>query len=122
MSLFRTVVLSLPLTVSLVAGAVSAQEPAPATQNPQEQRLIRAARDYAAIAGGARFCKLDPDDIEEFIGKSYARIVLLARDDYQKILGRLEFKNILAATSAKEPAEGCKKFREQFNLVLRENR
>jgi len=122
MSFFRTIVLSLPLVVSLMAGVVSAQEPTPGTQNPQEQRLLHAARDYAAIAGGARFCKLDPDDIEEFIGKAYARIILLARDDYQKILGRLEFKNILAATSAKEPAEGCEKFREQFNLVLRESR
>lgn len=118
---YRLASLCLALTIGLAA-PVTAQEPAKPKSSPQEQQLLRTARESATIAGGARYCRLDQDDIEEFIGKAQAQIVLLARDDYQKILGRLEFKNILAAMSAKEPVGGCDKLESTFNTVLRESR
>jgi len=114
--------ISLIFTVSMTCSGFAAQQQSQNAQSAQELQLLQIARQTATIAGGARYCKLDIDDIEEFIGKADARIVLLARDDYQKILGRLEFKNILAAASAKEPTEGCKKLEDQFNTILRESR
>lgn len=123
---FRTILLSAtvaaPLFSSVFGTPVSAQEKPVGDIDMQERRLIELAQTTAAIAGGARFCRFDTDDIEEFISKADARIVLLARDDYQKVLGRLEFKNILAATSARAPAVGCEKLSIQFDTILRESR
>jgi len=118
----RTILSCALLSLTVPVAAVSTQEKPVGSTNQHERRLIELAQTTAAIAGGARFCKLDPDDIEEFISKADAQIVLLARDDYQKVLGRLEFKNILAATSAREPVSGCQKLATQFNTMLRETR
>ncbi len=73
------------------------------------------ARDSAILAGGGRFCKFDPDEVEEFISKAEARLSLLAKDEYEKVLARLEFKNNLDAFSVKEPSGGCSDFRAVFN-------
>jgi hypothetical protein len=107
----------------------TAQEKPPEGLSPQEHAklkqehaLLQTARKHAALAGGARFCKLDKDDIEEFISKADARLALLARDDYQKVLGRLEFKNLLAATSARAPDNGCAQLKIRFDTILRESR
>lgn len=88
------------------------------SQNAQEQALLQLARDTATIAGGARYCELDQDDIEEFIGKVDARLAYLARDNYQKVLARLEFKNVLTAASAKEPEKGCQALERIFSDAL----
>lgn len=80
----------------------------------QESRLLVLARDSAIVAGGARFCKFDPDTVEEFIAKSEARLSLFASDEYEKVLARLEFKNILDAYSVREPDGGCAGFRSVF--------
>jgi len=110
------------LLASLSQDIHALQEQPSGGQSAQEKKLLQVARQSALIAGGARYCKLDTDDIEEFIGKTDARIVLLARDDYQKILGRLEFKNILAAASAKAPDMGCDKLGQQLAEMLRSSR
>jgi len=81
----------------------------------QEDRLLALARESAIIAGGARFCRFDPDDIEEFTAKAEARLSSFAKDEYEKILARLEFKNILDAYTVKEPQGGCRDFRLIFD-------
>ena len=124
--IFGVVLFGVSLSVAVLSPApvssASAQEKPVGGMSTQERRIMELAKTTATIAGGARFCRFDPDDIEEFISKADARIVLLARDDYQKILGRLEFKNILAATSARAPASGCEKLAIQFDTILRESR
>ena len=122
MPAYRTLTLSLSLLAGFTIAASALQEQPQSGKNLQERRLLQVAQQSATIAGGARYCKLDVDDIEEFIGKADARITLMARDDYQKVLGRLEFKNILAASSVREPAEGCEKLAKQFDIMLRESR
>lgn len=85
----------------------------------QEGELLRAARESAVIAGGGRYCKFDPDEIESFTARAEARLSVLARDDYEKVLARLEFKNMLDAFSAKQPEGGCEAFKSVFDQALR---
>lgn len=84
-----------------------------------ETQLLQLARDSAVMAGGARYCKFDPDEIEEFVARAEARLSVLARDDYEKVLARLEFKNILDAYSVREPAGGCTDFKSVFDQTRR---
>lgn len=102
-----TIVTMWALIASSLAGSVSA--------SAQEARLLTIARESAIIAGGGKFCNFDPDEVEEFIAKSEARLSLLAGDEYEKILARLEFKNILDAYSVREPENGCIMFRTVFD-------
>lgn len=85
----------------------------------RDNDLLRIARDSAVVAGGGRYCKFDPDEVEELIARSEARLSLLARDDYEKVLARLEFKNILDAFSVREPDGGCDDFKAVFDQALR---
>lgn len=85
----------------------------------QEDRLLALARESAIVAGGARYCKYDPDDIEDFTAKAEAKLSSFAQDEYEKILARLEFKNILDAYSVKEPQGGCGDFRLVFDRSRR---
>jgi len=87
--------------------------------NAQEDRLLALARDSAIVAGGARFCKYDPDEIEDFTAKAEARLSSFAKDEYEKILARLEFKNFLDAFTVKEPKGGCSNFRAVFDRSRR---
>lgn len=89
------------------------------TVTAQEDRLMALARESAIVAGGARFCKYDPDDIEDFTAKAEAKLSSFAKDEYEKILARLEFKNILDAYSVKEPQGGCGDFRLVFDRSRR---
>lgn len=87
-----------------------------------EQDLLLLAREAATIAGGARFCKADDDMIEEFMAKADANLAFRAKDDYEKVLARLEFKNILAATSVRAPVEGCEDFLPRFENAVKQQR
>lgn len=89
------------------------------TASAQETDLLRAARNSALIAGGARYCKFDPDEIEAFISRAEAQLSVMARDDYEKVLARLEFKNLLDAFSVKEPEGGCDSFQSLFDQASR---
>lgn len=89
------------------------------TVQSQEGELLRVARDSAIIAGGGRYCKFDPDEIESFTARAEARLSVLARDDYEKVLARLEFKNNLDAFSARAPEGGCQAFKAIFDQALR---
>lgn len=107
---------SVACLASLSAGsnAVFAQN-----QEAQEKALLLMARNAATIAGGARYCELDEDDIDEFITKVDAEIAYRSRDNYQKVLARLEFKNVLTAARAKEPEQGCKTLERTFSEALK---
>ncbi|MEX0298470.1 MAG: hypothetical protein AB3N28_05330 [Kordiimonas sp.] len=102
----------LSISLALPAHAQSAKE-------QREARIIDTARQSAQLAGGARFCRVDNETIDEFIGLTDARIAVLARDDYEKVLGKLEFKNMLTAHSAKMPKGGCETLIARFNAVMR---
>ncbi len=107
--------LNTSLISALFAGITAHAVLLPPAANAQEDRLLALARDSAIIAGGARFCKYDPDEIEDFTAKAEARLSSLANDEYEKILARLEFKNILDAYTVKEPQAGCGNFRAVFD-------
>ena len=77
------------------------------------------ARSGAGLAGAARYCVLDEDMVDEFITKTEGRIAALARDEFEKVVARLEFKNLLAATSATAPREGCDTFASRFRSIAR---
>ena len=78
-----------------------------------------AARSLATTAGSAKYCKIRDDMAEQYISNAYARLNLLSNDDYEKVLARLEFKNLLAATSVREPEIGCEAFEQQFLDYMR---
>ncbi len=109
----NTVIAKLALTFTLVTSSFVV------TAQSTERDLLLIARDSAVIAGGGRYCKFDPDEVEALIARSEARLSLLARDDYEKVLARLEFKNILDAYSAKEPEGGCDNFQAVFEQAKR---
>lgn len=84
-----------------------------------EENIMVVARSGAGLAGAARYCVLDEDMVDEFITKTEGRIAALARDEFEKVVARLEFKNLLAATSATAPREGCDTFASRFSSIAR---
>lgn len=92
---------------------------AQSAKDEREAKIVSVARQAALLAGGARFCRIDDETIDEFIGLTDARLAVLARDDYEKVMGKLEFKNMLTAHSAKMPEGGCEALISKFNAVMR---
>ncbi len=107
------------LTACMLSISLALPAHAQNTKEQREARIIDTARQSAQLAGGARFCRVDNETIDEFIGLTDARIAVLARDDYEKILGKLEFKNMLTAHSAKMPDGGCETLIARFNAIMR---
>jgi len=99
-----------------ISTQVSAVQTQPGNTSDKVQE---AAGNAARLVGAARYCKVDDDLIEEFITNAEAYITTLAKDDYEKVFGRLEFKNIYAASRVKEPPEGCKKAEKDFADTMR---
>jgi hypothetical protein len=118
MKTMKKTILIATVTTALTA-ALTATPGASATS---EEDLLLLARDAATIAGGARYCKADDELIEEYMAKADAQIAFRAKDDYEKVLARLEFKNVLAAMSAREPQEGCKAFVPKFAETVKKAR
>ena len=87
-----------------------------------DEDALQVAHDTARIAGGARFCKADEELVDEFIGKSEGRIASLAKDEYEKVSAAIEFKNLLAVTSAKAPEGGCDEFLPKFEKAVKADR
>jgi len=116
MNILRPFLLSLAFTAFLISMPVFAQT----AKDQREARILATAKQSAVLAGGARFCNVDDEMVEEFISLTDARIAVLAHDDYEKVLGRLEFKNIFSAYSAKMPEGGCEALLSSFNKVMRE--
>lgn len=119
MRLNPTIVPAFLLISATISLAVSAQDaPKLLPQSAQEQRLMQMARQSGMIAGGAEYCRLDGDDIDTFVSRAYAQIAVQSRDNIQKILARLEFKNLKVAASGKQPEGGCDKLITQFKDIL----
>jgi hypothetical protein len=89
-----------------------------AVQN--ENDPLVAAQLLATTAGSAKYCKIRDDIVERYISNAYARLALLSKDEYEKVLSRLEFKNFLTATQVREPEIGCDKFSKQFLDYMRD--
>ena len=83
-------------------------------QAQNETRLLAVARESAIIAGGAKYCKMDPELVEEFIARAEARLTVLAADEYEKVLARVEFKNILDTYTVRAPEKSCAEFSLTF--------
>lgn len=107
-------IISKKIVALSLSALVGASMLAAETTHAQDSRILTMARDSAEYAGGGKYCKLDDDMVEDFIVKVDARMAFLARDDYEKILARLEFKNLLDVYSIKEPEIGCEAFEASF--------
>ena len=86
----------------------------------KDSKAFIAAQNGAVLAGAGKYCNVDSDLLDEFTNSVEARIALLAKDDYEKIVGKLEFKNLFAATSAKEPEAGCDHIYNNFAALTRQ--
>lgn len=72
------------------------------------------AKETGEIAGGAAFCKLDPEIVESYITRAQARIASEAHSDVELVVARITFSNTLNTTSISEPEEGCEDFSDRF--------
>ncbi|WP_262690482.1 hypothetical protein [Kordiimonas aestuarii] len=107
-------------TATCVFVIIAAVFPAPSAQAAAD--IMQVAHDSARVAGGARYCNADEELVEEYIGKSEGKIAAMAKDDYEKVVASLEFKNILTAMSAKEPEGGCREFLPTFEKAVKAER
>ena len=106
-----TSALALSLTLSVLSAPACAEED-----------IMQLAHDSARMAGSATYCKADEELVDEYIGKMEGKIAALAKDDYQKVLASVEFKNIYTAMSAKEPEGGCLAFLPRFEKAVKDER
>ncbi|TNE65222.1 MAG: hypothetical protein EP335_05900 [Alphaproteobacteria bacterium] len=95
---------------------------APSYADEAQDTMMAVAREAATYAGAARFCAVDEDLVDEFIAKAEARLRMMAKDDYERVLGQVEFKNIMTAASAKEPTGGCDAFIPRFEDAVKKAR
>ena len=66
------------------------------------------------VAGGAYYCRLGEDALDEFISMAHGKVSTLSVDKVDKIVAQLEFSNNFSAWSARPPMEGCKAFLKDF--------
>lgn len=83
-----------------------------------EKDPIVIARKGAEAAGGAIFCRADREDVDVFISRIEGLIASQSNDDVQKVIAKLEFKNLLTAKRASAPEEGCAKHLERFRQTV----
>ena len=106
------------LTAALMAGAVALSF-TPAAVAADDEALMQAIRESARIAGAARYCEVEEDMLDDYISRAEGRIAGLSQDDYEKVMARIEFKNLTMAATAKAPTEGCEAFVRHFEALLR---
>jgi len=90
-----------------------------AETKPEADPLMTLAHQAATYVGGARYCNADEDLVEEYIAKTDAKIKFLAKDEYERVMAQLEFKNILAVASTREPKGGCEAFVPVFEAAVK---
>ena len=83
---------------------------------------IKVAALAGEIAGGGFYCKVEENDLDEFITLAYARIATEAIDKVDRVVAQLEFSNNYSAWSAREPKDGCESFSKEFARKFREIR
>ncbi|WCL55721.1 hypothetical protein [Gimibacter soli] len=84
-----------------------------------EDSLMDAVRDSARILGAAQYCDAPEDMTDEYIARAEGGFARLAKDDFEKHMARIEFKNLSAAASAKAPSDGCDAFLSRFETMLK---
>ncbi len=109
----------LATTVGLLA-STTAQAYYQSQPADKDSEAFIAAQNGAILAGAGKYCNVDSDLLDEFTSSVEARIALLAKDDYEKIVGKLEFKNLLAAASARESLAGCDHIYDNFAALTRQ--
>lgn len=115
--MLRLFVISLILGSSLTTAAL-AQMQGP-SRNPGKTTLMILAERLGRAAGNAEFCGYDPDNVEEFIAKSMAR---LAKESEDKVLlagSRVEFNAHAAYGRSEGPEQGCDSFSLDYAEVKR---
>lgn len=98
---------------TLTASQVCAQGMAGETRTAQT-RAMQWAADTAKVAGGAAFCALDIEIIEEYIAIAQAKIAATANDKVDRVVARIEFGNVYNVASSQEPLGGCENFTKLF--------
>ena len=109
-------------TISLLLGAfaiasfpASAQQlDRDAEQDATKSRAYTWAIETSLIAGGANFCKIDPELIESYITGAQTRIASEARGEVELVVARIAFSNGVNTASIIEPVGGCDDFAERF--------
>ncbi|RMF16198.1 MAG: hypothetical protein D6757_03170 [Alphaproteobacteria bacterium] len=82
--------------------------------------LLRTAEQLGLLAGEAEYCKVEDDELDQFIAMAHARIATMARKDPLSIAGaRMEFNAYAALGRADGPKEGCRAFLDRFRAARR---
>lgn len=87
-----------------------------------ETEAVKTATIAGQIAGGAFYCKIDEEDLDDFITLVYSRLGIEALDKVDKVVAHLEFSNNYSAWSARAPEQGCQLFTQEFSRKLAEFR
>ncbi len=111
----KIILLLAKLTTAILIVSINAMS----VTDVHAEKVLGLARDTASLAGAARYCELDPELIEEYIAKAKAKIAVMASDDYEKVMGRMEFSNMLAAATGVAPTDDCKTIEKKFKDSLR---
>lgn len=111
------------ILLALVLGSahLSAQTTGPVAPEHSVSKvpLLLLAERLGRAAGNAEFCRYDPDAVEEFIGKSMAR---LAKETEDRILlagSRVEFNAHAAFGRSEGPDQGCELFSVDYGEIRR---
>lgn len=73
------------------------------------------AIETSLIAGGANYCKIDPELIESYITRAQTRIAAEAHgDEVELVVARIAFTNGVNTASVTEPKGGCEGFAKIF--------
>ncbi len=85
-----------------------------------ETKAVKTAALAGQVAGGGYYCKVDEEDLDNFITFVYSRLANEAVDKVDKVVAHLEFSNNYSAWSARAPEEGCQLFTQEFSHNLAE--
>ena len=79
-----------------------------------KSRAYTWAIETSLIAGGANYCKIDPELIESYITSAQTRIASESRGEVELVVARIAFSNGVNTSSIIEPVGGCEDFAERF--------
>ena len=111
-------------TVVIVSSLMIVPALRAAPESPVDKTENTALNQYVyqvgRMAGAARFCQVEEQQMEEFLSITEGRINTLAQNNYERILGKIDFKNYMAAAAGKAPEKGCAVFLQSFRAQLRD--
>lgn len=85
-----------------------------ADQTVDTSRAKQWATDTAMVAGGAKFCELDPEILEIYITSAQAKIASVATDDVDLVVAKVEFSHVFSVAVSRAPLGGCANFGKLF--------